>query len=170
MTARAAPLVKTLTQDRLDALVQAARQSPRRRLNLNIHEALDDPINRLFNALETDTYIRPHRHPDKTETLIAVSGSFDLLVFDDDGRLAARHRLGGGGDGNLLLEYGAGTWHTLIANEPGSVFFELKAGPYQALGAADILAGWPAEQSEGVDAALQWLRSAQPGGRFTTGA
>lgn len=138
-------------------------------MNLNIHDSLTDPVNRLLNAVEPDSYVRPHRHPDKSETLLAVAGAFDLLLFDETGALRERRQLGGA-SGALVLEYTAGTWHSLVAREPGSVFFEVKTGPYAPLDAADFLAGWPTEHSEGVPAALDWLRRAQPGDRFGAGA
>ncbi len=46
----------------LRTLSAEADALPRRRKNLNLHETLDDPIQRLCNAFEPGTYLRPHRH------------------------------------------------------------------------------------------------------------
>lgn len=154
----------TVTRQDLNALIDRARQGTRRRQNLNIHQALDDPINRLLNAVEPDSYIRPHRHPDKVETLLAVAGRFEVIFFDERGTLSTRVPLGG--EGAVLVEYPANAWHSLIALEPGSSFFEVKAGPYAPTNPEDFLAGWPLENSAGVAEALNWLRSAKPGDGF----
>lgn len=56
-------------------------------MNYNFHEQLDDPVNRLLNAMEPDTYIRPHRHlnPDKDEIFLLLRGKAMLFIFDNDG-------------------------------------------------------------------------------------
>jgi hypothetical protein len=57
---------------------------------LNVHPTLEDPVQRLFIALEPGTYIRPHRHPepDKWELFVLINGAVDALLLDDDGKLA----------------------------------------------------------------------------------
>ncbi len=47
--------------DLLDQVVKEARASERRRMNFNFHQ-LEDPANRMLNAIELESYIRPHRH------------------------------------------------------------------------------------------------------------
>jgi cupin fold WbuC family metalloprotein len=151
-------------QHEISALIERARTGKRLRQNLNVHQALDDPINRLLNAVEPQSYIRPHRHRDRNETLVAVSGSFDVLYFDSAGTLIDRKRLAP--DRSVLIEYPAGAWHTLVARESGSVFFELKAGPYVPTPPEDFLSGWPSEGDAEVSRALEWMRSAPVGARF----
>lgn len=153
-----------LTRQTVAQLVEQAKQSSRRRQNLNIHLDTAAAINRLLNAVEPDSYVRPHRHPDKDETLLAVAGSFALLFFDNDARVTRREMLGG--TGAALIEYPANTWHSLIALESGSVFFEVKAGPYVAVASEDYLPGWPLENSTDVPRALRWLGSAKPGDKL----
>ncbi|MCA1745626.1 MAG: WbuC family cupin fold metalloprotein, partial [Bacteroidales bacterium] len=51
----------------LDALSLEAKEHPRKRKNHNFHTSLADPINRMLNAVEPESYVRPHKHekPDK---------------------------------------------------------------------------------------------------------
>ena len=51
--------LKIYTAALLDALSAEAIRLPRRRKNLNVHPVLEDPVQRLFNALEPGTYARP---------------------------------------------------------------------------------------------------------------
>ena len=44
--------MKIINEQLLDETQAKALQSPRLRMNYNFHERLDDPINRLLNAME----------------------------------------------------------------------------------------------------------------------
>ena len=152
----------------LDALAHAACGVPRRRMNLNLHASASDPCQRLFNAIEPDSYVRPHRHasPPLAETMVAVRGSFLLVEFDDAGVIVgatclapeARARnetciAGAVAPAAAVVEVHPGSWHTVIALEPGSIFFEAKAGPYDPLAPREF-APWSPE--EGDPAAPAW--------------
>ena len=73
----------------LDSLIAEAERSPRRRQFRNVHRSMSEPAQRLFNAIEPDSYVRPHRHQldPKDETLIAVRGLFALITFSDEGEI-----------------------------------------------------------------------------------
>ena len=136
-----------ITDTLLEEVSREARENPRRRKNRNFHE-MSDPVHRLLNAVEPGTYIRPHRHLEaaKAETALVVSGSVGVLVFDDAGAIIEKRRLTSGGT-NLGVEMPAGVWHTFVALEPGSVFFETKAGPYVPLKPEEMAPWAPAEGS-----------------------
>jgi len=157
-------MLSLLNRTLLDELNQAAQALPRRRKNLNLHQSLDEPLQKLFNAMQADSYVRPHRHPEatKTELFIAIQGRFAALIFDDHGKVTERIEFSPGGD-VFGAEIKPGTWHTVIALQDGSVFFEVKQGPYTPLSDKDF-AGWaPAENTREVNVYLDWLRQAGPG-------
>ena len=142
---------------RLARLSQAAHANPRLRQNENLH-AMQDPIHRLLNATEPGTYVQPHRHldPPKTETLGVIRGRGAVLVFDDRGGLQERALLAPEGP-DLLVELPPGAWHSLVALEPGTVWFEVKAGPYVPPTPADIAAWAPAPGSPEVPRYLEHM-------------
>ncbi|MBR2497306.1 MAG: WbuC family cupin fold metalloprotein, partial [Parabacteroides sp.] len=74
--------MKLINQFLLDQITNQAKQSPRLRMNYNFHEQLEEPINRLLNALEPGTYLRPHRHlnPDKDEIFLLLRGRVILFL------------------------------------------------------------------------------------------
>ena len=143
----------------LDALSRDALTNPRRRQNLNLHADSTDPCQRLFNAVEPESYIRPHRHtdPPKPECFVAVRGRFQLLLFDDGGKVTERFDLAPDGP-VVAIDLPAGAWHGIIALEPGSIFFETKPGPYVALTDKDFAPWAPAEGSAETKAYLVALR------------
>ena len=144
----------------IDAVSAQAAASPRRRKNLNFHAVESAPASRLLNAIEPDSYVRPHRHldPTKDETLVVLRGAVGLVVFDDKG-VILQHAALRAGTGALGVNIPHGVWHTFVSLEPGSVIFEAKAGPYLPL-LRDEKAPWaPAEGDATALAYLEKLNS-----------
>jgi len=129
-----------------------AKQSPRLRKNYNFHISDKDLCHRLLNAMEPDSYIQPHRHlaREKDETLIVVRGKMGLVLFDEQGSIAAKVLLEPEGD-VVLANIPPGTFHTWISLEARSVFFETKAGPFRPLTQAEK-ASWAPGEGEGPSA------------------
>src|SRR5512137_2449490 len=126
--------MKRIALSTLADLARQAQSSPRRRANLNLHERLDDPIQRLAIAMEPDTYVRPHRHPHTWELLYPLAGRFVVLHFDDAGTVTHRSVLG---ETCRVIETPAGGWHAVLSLDPGAVIFEVKHGPYTPIAEAD---------------------------------
>lgn len=150
--------MKIITQKSLDQLSRDAAASARLRKNLNLHDVYADPCQRLFNAIEPGTYVRPHRHadPPKPECFLIVRGRLALVVFADSGAIESVLYLGADSD-VLAVELPAGAWHSLIALAPRSVFFETKPGPYTPLADKDFAPWAPVEGSPGCAAYLAEL-------------
>ncbi|MFA6079121.1 MAG: WbuC family cupin fold metalloprotein [Candidatus Omnitrophota bacterium] len=110
---------------------EKARTSARKRATHNFHSSPGDPIQRFINAIEPDTYIRPHKHenPDKREIFIILRGQALALEFDDSGKVKDFIILGAG-TANSGVEFAPRVWHTIIALEEGTAVYELKDGPY----------------------------------------
>lgn len=153
--------MKIINEQLLDETTAKAKQSPRLRMNYNFHEELDDPVNRLLNAIEPGTYIRPHRHlnPSKDEIFLLLRGKAVLFLFDDKGNITE----------TLLLDpktgsYGAeikpGVWHCLLVLESGTVIYEVKPGPFAPLH-PENMASWSPEPDDegGVKKYLDYLSS-----------
>ena len=152
--------MKLINKQLLDETTEKAKQSPRLRMNFNFHENLNDPINRLLNAMEPDTYLRPHRHmnPDKNEVFLLLRGKVAIFIFDNEGNITQTEILDPL-NGIYGGEIPAGVWHGLLVLESGSVIYEIKEGPFAPL-AAENMAPWsPAiEDKEASDAYMQKLK------------
>jgi cupin fold WbuC family metalloprotein len=154
--------MKRITTQLLDDLTAKAISSPRKRAHHNIHPVLEDPVQRLCVAIEPGTYIRPHRHADPAtwEVFLMLRGSAVFVTFDDSGRMLERIVLAAAGPVHAI-EIPAGTWHSLASLEQGSVFLEVKQGPYQVPLAGNS-AAWAPEEGDGECAAFEaWYRKAQ---------
>lgn len=143
----------------LARVAEAGAAAPRRRRNYNFHGDNGDACHRLLNAMEPDSYIPPHCHaaPAKDETILVLKGKFGLILFTPDGELIGTTLLQAGGEA-LGVNIPHGQFHSLVALEPGSVFFESKAGPYQPLTAEEKAAWAPVEGEAGAASYLEKLK------------
>ena len=137
-----------------------AAANARKREVLVLHRNGAEPLQRMLNALQPGSYIRPHRHgtPPKSETLVLLSGAAGFVVFEDDGAPdAASSVLLHPARGALAVDCRENVWHTFVALEPDTVLFESKAGPFDP-GADREFAPWaPEEGSPEAPAYLQSL-------------
>ena len=152
--------MKIIDTHLLNETTERAKKSPRLRMNYNFHETPDDPVNRLLNALEPDTYLRPHRHcnPDKNEIFLLLRGKVAVFLFDDIGRITD----------TILLDpqkgyYGgeiqSGIWHGLLVLESGTVIYEIKEGPFAPLKPENMAPWSPStDDTKGIEAYLKKLQ------------
>ena len=142
----------------LDQTSQKARISPRLRMNYNLHSGPEDTMQRMLNAMEPGTYIRPHKHehPDKREVFFALKGTLCLVEFEDDGRIREYTLLSPGSD-CIGAEIPARTFHTVISLESGSVAYELKDGPYIPIEDKNFAVWAPSEGTAEAEVFLEQL-------------
>ncbi len=142
----------------LDELSAAARKSPRLRQHRNLHSSHKDSCQRLLNAMEPDSYIPPHCHnaDPKIELFIVLRGTLLLITFFDNGQIRNVLKMVPQ-TATLGAELPPDVWHTVISLEPGSVFMEVKPGPFVP-SAAKVMAPWaPKEETLAVQPYLEKL-------------
>lgn len=151
------PKIQWVTQSLLEQVSGQAKASQRQRMNFNLHR-LEDRVQRMLNAMEPGTYVRPHRHidPPKTETFVCLRGQLGALFFDDAGCVTETLILSP--HGICIVDIPAGRWHSLLSLEAGTIVFEAKDGPY--VPATDkLFASWaPAEGDPKAQAYREWMR------------
>jgi cupin fold WbuC family metalloprotein len=130
------------------SVIEEAQKSPRLRMNYNFHSDYSDPINRMLNAMEPGTYLRPHKHesPDKWEAFLIFSGKALVVRFDDAGEIMEGVILDHS-HGVYGVEIPAREWHTVVPLSPGTVLYEVKPGPYVHLDDKNFAPWAPAEGS-----------------------
>lgn len=148
--------MKRIDDQLLNETSQQAKESPRLRMNYNFHTDLNDPVNRLLNAMMPGSYIRPHRHlsPPKEEIFLVLRGEVILFIFDELGNVTEQILLNPQ-KGNYGAELAAGTWHGLLVMEPGTVLYEIKQGPFSPL-VSDDLAPWSPDAGD-VEKVKQYM-------------
>jgi cupin fold WbuC family metalloprotein len=122
-----------LTRDLLGGAIAASQSSPRRRVIQPLHRSEGATLHRMFNAVQPDSYIPPHRHldPPKAESWIVLRGALAFFTFDDQGAIVECLEIRAGGE-IFGVDLEPGVYHTFFALEPDTVVYEVKDGPYAA--------------------------------------
>lgn len=143
----------------LDNLTAEADGAPRLRKHRNFHPGDAYPAHRLLIAIEPGSYVAPHRHldPNKDETLLVVRGRLGVVIFRAENAVDRSIVLQAGGEA-IGIDIPHGVFHTVLALEPGTVFFEAKAGPYVPVAETERA---PWALAEGAPAALEYLKALQ---------
>ena len=148
----------TVTPNLLDEVSLLAKKAKRRRTNHNFHQ-LEDRVQRFLNAIEPDSYIRPHRHlsPPKEEVFFVLRGKGAIVEFSDEGKITKVLELDPK-KGQLFVEVPAAIWHTVVSFEDSSVFYEVKKGPYEPTTDKDFAHWAPDEAAPEAEAYLNQLK------------
>ncbi len=129
-----------ITQEILDQLTEQAKESLRRRMNLDLRNSTEDQSQRMLNAIEPGSPLPIHRHQKTSETVVCLRGRLVWEFYDELERICTETiELSPNGPA-VALNVPAGQWHTVRALESGSVILEMKDGPYEPIGPEDILA------------------------------
>lgn len=144
--------VRVFSEDLMSSLIDEAEANPRRRKHKNLHADYQEACQRFFNAIEPDSYLRPHYHGpyQGAETLIAIKGLLAFMVFGSEGEVQAVHLFGARNHADepgvaVGVEVQPGQWHTVISLESGSILLEIKGGPFDPE-APKYFAPWAPEE------------------------
>ena len=121
----------------LDKVAAKAEESPRLRMNYNLHNSLDAKAQRLINVLLPGTPLPVHRHRHTAETYVILRGKMFVVFYNDLGAQTERYLLDPT-QGNYGVQIPAGQWHGVEVIEPSAIF-EVKDGPYMPLEPEDTL-------------------------------
>jgi cupin fold WbuC family metalloprotein len=157
-----------LSRELLEGAIAASQESPRRRVIQPFHRSESATLQRMFNAVQPDSYIPPHRHlhPPKAESWIVVRGALAFFTFDEQGAISECLEIRAGGE-IFGVDLEPGVYHTFFALEPDTVVYEVKDGPYSPTTDKSFPSWAPAEGSPEASAYLARL-SAEFNQRSTT--
>jgi cupin fold WbuC family metalloprotein len=147
-----------LDRDMLENVVRLSRKSPRKRIIQRLHGPDNAPLQRMLNAMQPGSYLRPHRHqhPPKAETFVMLTGAVRYISFDDQGTITQVLDMRAGST-VFGVDIEPGVWHSLMVLEPDSVVFETKNGPYEQTSDKDFAPWSPAEGDPETSAYLSEL-------------
>ena len=107
---------------------KCAATNARGRARICAHKESTDQLHEMLIAITSNSYIPPHRHNGKSESLHLVEGNADIVVFEDNGELFDVVELGSGQ--NFYYRLNAARYHTLIVKSPVLVVHETTNGPF----------------------------------------
>jgi cupin fold WbuC family metalloprotein len=122
----------TADQPIIAFLKQAAIRSPTRRARLCAHPSAEAAQHDMLIASHRDTYVAPHRHRDKSETLIVIEGSAQVLLFDDAGHPTRAFAIAAPSTAKAFFyRMPAGVFHSLLIASEFLIFVESTTGPFR---------------------------------------
>jgi cupin fold WbuC family metalloprotein len=144
--------ISAIGERELDALRTAVKASPRRRARINAHPDGEDPLHEMIIAIDRTSYIRPHKHPGKSEAFHIVEGEVDIVVFTDQGEIDRIIPLGAAGSGrSFYYRMSRPFFHTLIIHSDILIVHEITNGPFRP--EATVFADFAPDDSESQQAA-----------------
>ncbi len=156
--------MKIIDQTLLDTVSLKAKNNYRLRMNYNFHANMEEPVQRLLNALEPQTYLPPHRHlhSNKQEIFTVLRGVLLTILFDDHGNITQTIEINPA-KGIYGMEIEPDIWHSFVVLESNTVIYEIKEGPFSPIGPEDM-APWAPKPEETVAAQkyIQHLLSHRP--------
>ena len=126
-----------LNDNIISSLIKKATESIRHRMNY-IHESTEDSVQRMFHAIEPESEFPITRHPNASETLIAVKGRLQVTIYNEHKEVIEETIIAPMAD-NIGYHIPVGIWHRVKSLETGTVVFETREGPYSPVAEEDIL-------------------------------
>ncbi|CAN0411143.1 unnamed protein product, partial [Phaeothamnion confervicola] len=85
--------IVAVDQAQVVGFCERAIASPRGRYRLCSHQA-SDSIHEMLICLDEKTFVRPHKHQGKSESIHVISGLARLILFDEQGQITNLVALG----------------------------------------------------------------------------
>jgi cupin fold WbuC family metalloprotein len=117
--------------EEVELLKREAATTPRRRCRLCAHPGPDAAQQDMLIVMHGDSYVRPHRHFGKSETLTVLEGEAEALIFDEAGEITQVLRMTPYGHGGVFFyRMPERVFHGLVFRTEWLVYLETTAGPF----------------------------------------
>ena len=116
----------------IEQLKDAAIRSPSKRARICAHPTPEAVQQDMLIVSHRDTYVAPHRHLLKTETMLIIEGEAEAVTFDERGGIADVLPMGPVVSGRLFFyRMPERVYHGLLINSEMLVFTESTRGPFR---------------------------------------
>jgi len=130
-----------LTQGDMKSLIEISINNDRKRARFCAHLHTDELVHQMFIAHARDTYIRPHKHINRDESMLVLEGEVDYITFSENGTVLDVKILGTYESGKPFFHtIGPDQYHSLIIRSNWLVFLEVAKGPFSKKD--NVMANW----------------------------
>jgi len=139
-----------INKEEIRKLKHQALAAPLKRARLCLHKGKDDSLQEMIIVLCKDSYVMPHAHKGKDESLSVLEGSFYLVIFDEHGRVIEKIILRQHGQrSHFLCRVKESVWHTVVPLSDFVVIHEIIKGPFKG-GARKKNAPWVPQKKDEI--------------------
>lgn len=141
-----ASLVKVGKRE-MEFLKDRVDQTALGRIRLCAHRDIGDKLQEMFIVLSQESYIRPHKHLNKAESLHVIEGLADAVCFDENGNITEIIALGEYLSGKqFFYQIVAPIYHTLIIRSKLFIYHEATHGPFRR--SDTVFAPWSPDERD----------------------
>jgi len=102
-----------------------------KKARLCVHQTVEDRVHQMFIAHKKGTYIRPHKHIEKNESMLILQGRADYVVFNEMGEIDRTIPLEDYSTGkSFFMSIAPDTFHCIVIRSEWLLFFEVVEGPF----------------------------------------
>jgi len=105
--------------------------SQNRKSRICCHSNKKDKLHEMIIYHKKHYYVRPHKHPKRTESIHLIEGLADIIIFNNCGNIKEIIRLGTvNSNYNFYYRLNCDYYHTLIIRSKYIIFHETSLGPF----------------------------------------
>ena len=120
-----------IDRKKLEELKILAQKDPNKRARICLHKDDGEMIQEMIIAFCKDSYIRPHRHIDKSESYHIIEGRIEIIFYNDNGIEIDKVVLGDKIDEHpFLFRISNSAWHTVVPKSDFVIIHEVTKGPF----------------------------------------
>ena len=113
-------------------LSEHSKNAQKKRARICAHNGVDAALHEMFIMLKKNSYVRPHRHHNKSESIHIVCGTLEVLFFDNSGAIQKRIELSGDSNSSTYyIRYEGAIWHSVLVKSEEALFHETTNGPFK---------------------------------------
>ncbi len=131
----------------IEFLKAKASRNRRKRVRLCAHRSIEDPVHEMLIVHSKGTYVRPHKHPDKSESFHIIEGKLKIVIFNESGDILEVINMGDHpSEDAFFYRLSESYFHTVIPISDLVVFHETTDGPFR--GDHTVFAPWAPAENE----------------------
>ena len=120
-----------IDRKKLEELKILAQKDPNKRARICLHKDDGEMIQEMIIAFCKDSYIRPHRHIDKSESYHIIEGRIEIIFYNDNGIEIDKVVLSDKMDEHpFLFRISNSDWHTVVPKSDFVIIHEVTKGPF----------------------------------------
>ena len=142
----------------IDEMCLMATKTRRGRVRLCVHRDSSEEQQEMLIVHTRHAYVPPHKHLDKSESLLILRGTADYFLFDDLGNISKKIELGDQYSKKcFFFRLSEPTYHSMLIKSGVLVFLEITQGPFNRSG--NVIAPWAPEVNDhqAIDQFLELL-------------
>ena len=120
-----------IDRKKLEELKILAQKDPNKRARICLHKNDEEMVQEMIIAFCKDSYIRPHRHIDKSESYHIIEGRIEIIFYNDNGIEIDKVVLSDKMDEHpFLFRVSNSAWHTVVPKSDFVIIHEVTKGPF----------------------------------------